>query len=435
MFHVNKIYTLISVLSIFLLFSCKKEVDEKGPEITFVSPVENQTFNVYGYVTVNATVTDETKLTDVSVSLLDADQHFAHITVPVTVSSPSMTINLAYFLDNIHLETGYYYMKISASDGENTSQEFQKIYLIAVPKALKAIYVATATGSTATNLSKLDTNFTGITPYHTFSGDHLGSSVSSYYQQAYICGNFTGNFTGHILEYNSPKFTVIPIVSSNPYFTGYFNSDKDTYVGRFDGTIKGYTYTGGIFYSANAISGHYAQKMCFNDGYLIVEEKEQFTSGKKLATYFPTGSLEKNCTLTQDVIAFCEKDASNVFVFGNVGGQATLQLFDRINNSLWNPYPFALASGSLLSALKLDADTYLLGHSNGTIYKYQYSMSSVTTYLAGYTAVQMKYDNVRNQLYVIEANKISTFNPITLAQVNTITSAEPILDFHLLYNR
>ncbi len=417
------------------LFSCKKDVDTKGPEIKFNTPVENQTFNVNSYVTVNATVTDENKISAVSISLLDASQNFAHITVPVSVSSPSMTFNVNYLLDNIHLESGLYYIKIMASDGENDSQKFQKIYLIAVPKALKTIYLVSSVGAAQTNLSVIDTNFSAITPYHTFSGDYLSSSISSYHQQAYMCGNFTGNFTGHVLDYNSPKFTVAPIVSSNPYFTGYCSSDRDAYVARYDGTIKGYNYAGGIFYGAISLSGCYAQQMCFNDGYLIAEEKEIMTGTKKLVTYFPTGSVEKNCSLSQDVVSFCEMDVADVFVFGNVGGQATIELFDRINNNLWSPYPFALASGSLLSALRIDSDTYLLGHSNGTIYKYQYSSSSVTAYLTGYTAIKLKYDAVQNKLYVVEANRVTTFNLTTLGLVNTINSTETIQDLHLLYNR
>jgi len=435
MFNVNKIYFSIAFLSVLIFFSCKKDADVKGPEIKFNTPIENQTFNVNTYVNVNATVTDETRISSVSVSLLDVNEHFAHITLPATVSSPNMTLNMNYILDNIHLETGFYYIKISASDGENSSQKFQKIYLIAVPKTLNTIYIVSNTGSTSTNLSTLDTNFSAIIPYHTFSGDYLASSVSSYYQQAYRCGNYTGSFTGHVLEFNNPKFAIAPITSSNPYFTGYYNDDQNTYVGRYDGNIKGYNYAGGIFYSANALSGYYSQHMCFNDGYLIAEEKEIFTSAKKLVTYFPTGSVEKNCSLTQDVVAFCEMDATDVFVFGNVGGQATIQLFDRTNNNLWSPYPFSLATGSLLSALKVDSDTYLLGHSNGTIYKYQYSLSSVTTFLTGYAAVQLKYDDVQNKLYVVEVNKVTTFNMTTLGMVHTINSAETILDLHLLYNR
>lgn len=435
MLGVNKIYSYLSFLLIICLFSCKKDTDESGPKITFNTPIENQTFNVYDYVTVNATVTDDIKITEVSVSLLDANENYAHVTIPVSVSSPTMTVNLQYYLDNIHLETGFYYIKISASDGKNDSYKFQKIYLIAVPKALQTIYVVSNTGSSVTNLSTIDAAFSTITPYHTFSGDCLASSISSYYQEAYMCGNYSGNYTGHVLLYNIPKFTIAPTVSANPYFTGYYSDDKYNYVARYDGTIKGYDYLGGVIYSTTSLSGYYSQHLCFNSGYMIAEEKALSSSGKMLVTYFSTGSQEKNCSLSQDIVQFCEKDATNVFLFGNIAGQATIQLFDRTNNLIWNPYPFTLASGSLLCVLQIDSDTYLLGHSNGTIYKYQYSIGSVTPFMMGYTAVKLKYDVVNNKLYVVEANKVSTFNMTTLGLINTVNSAENILDLHLLYNR
>lgn len=415
--------------------SCKKDKDETGPVIKFNTPVENQSFNVYDYVNVNASIKDDTRLTSVSVSLLDANENFAHVSVPVPFTSPSMTLNFQYLLDNIHLETGIYYIKISATDGENNSNVFQKIYLIEVPKQLKKIFLLSKNTGTQTNLSTIDSTFSSIIPFHSFSGDYLSSSISSYYQQAFVCGNFSGNFTGHTLLYNSPKFTVAPIISTNPYFTGYFNTDRYSYVCRYAGSIFGYDYSGSVFYSANAIAGYYAKSICFNEGYLIAEEKEIFSTTKKLVTYFPNGSQEKSCILTQDVVQLCEKNSSNVFVFGNIGGQATVQLFDRINNNLWSPYPFPLASGSLSCVLQLDSDTYLLGHSNGIIYKYQYSINSVTSYLSGYTALKMKFDGVNNRLYVVEANRVSSFDYSSLALVNSINSTETILDLHFLYNR
>ncbi|MGZ6540197.1 MAG: hypothetical protein ACXVEB_17610, partial [Bacteroidia bacterium] len=162
---------------------------------------------------------------------------------------------------------------------------------------------------------------------------------------------------------------------------------------------------------------------------------DKTSSAKMLVTYFPTSSFEKNCSLSQDVVAFCEKDVSNVFVFGNSSGQGVIQLYDRINNNLWSPYPFPLATGTILSAVKIDADTYLIGHSNGTIYKYQYLSGSLTTYLAGYTAIQLKYDDLNSEIYVVEANKITTFDYTSAALHHSVNSAETILGINLLYNR
>ncbi len=139
--------------------------------------------------------------------------------------------------------------------------------------------------------------------------------------------------------------------------------------------------------------------------------------------------------MNQDVVEFCEKDYGNVFVFGNVSGQGVIQLFDRINNHLWNPYNYSLDTGSILSAVKIDANTYLIAHSNGTIYKYEFQTSSVTSYLTGYSAIKLKYDQLNNELYVVETNQISTFDYPTAIFHHSVNSAETIVDVHLLYNR
>jgi hypothetical protein len=432
---VKKKYFGFAIILLSFLVSCKKDDDGNGPEVKFNTPLENQTFNIYDPVTVNASVSDQTKLATVSISLEDAQGTPAYITIPVSVTSPSMTINEQYMLDNIHLESGLYYIVISASDGKHDTHARQKINVIAVPKVLKTIYVTSKTSSLQTNLSATDSAFTTILPFHVFTGDHIGSSVSSYYQQAYMCGNYTGNFSGLDIVTNNIKFNVTPIVSGSPYFTGFYSDDKTNYICRYDGFIKGYDRLGTSVYGANAIGGYYSEHICFSSGYLISEQQDKTSSAKMLVTYFPTSSFEKNCALTQDVVSFCEKDAADVFVFGNVAGQGVIQLFDRTNNNLWSPYPFPLATGSILSALRIDSDTYLIAHSNGTIYRYQYLSGSLTTYLTGYTAVQLKLDDITNQLYIVETNKVSVFDYSSATFIHSVTSSETILGINLLYNR
>lgn len=430
------IRNILIILLISMLFvGCKKDSDDFGPKVIINNPIENQIFNVFDDILVTGTVKDDTKITSVSISLVDGNYAPVHRTVPVSVSSPSMSINTYYLLDNIHLESGIYYLHITASDGTNDSHTYQKIFLNAVPKVVKQVYITSFSTSSQTNLSFIDSSFSVIIPFHSFAGDFLGSSLSSYYQQANMCGNYTGSLTAIKLEDNSLKYNVPAIISSSPYFTGFYADDQKTYIARYDGYIRGYDYAGNIINGAMANSGYYAQQVCFSDNHIVVEEKNKITGSKILVTYYPNGSGQQQCSLLQDVVAFCSKDDYNVFVFGNISGQATLQLFDRLNNNLWNPYPAALATGSILSAIKIDADTYLFGHSNGTIYKYQYQSSSITSYLTGYTAIKLKYDFINNELYVAESNRISTFDYSTTTMHNSIISAETIVDMNLLYNR
>ncbi|MDF2438716.1 MAG: hypothetical protein K0Q95_3092 [Bacteroidota bacterium] len=428
----GKIYFLACFL---LLISCKKEKDEKGPVITFITPFDNQGFGVYDVVHVKAEIKDETKISNVGVTLVDANYSPMQASIQVNISSPSGIVNVDYEINNIHLESGLYYMMITASDGNNDSHEYQPINIAAIPRMLKRVFVATKPNSSLVNLFYIDSSFSAMNLYHTFSSDFLGMSVSSYYQQAFLCGNYTGDYTSLSLKDNTIKFIVPAFISSSPSFTAYYNEDKVNYIAGFDGTVKGYNNSGLVTYNATANSNYYVSNLMMNHGFLIAEEISKTNGPRILVSFHSTGVPEQQRTITQDIVSFCEKDDHSVFLFGNNSGQAVIQLYDRLNNNLWNPYPSALPTGSILSALRLDEDTYLLGHSNGIIYKYQYQNSSLTPFLPGYTALKLKYDTLNNSIYIAEQNRITCVSVFGGSVLNSIASAQDIKDFDLLYNR
>ncbi len=435
--QILKKYFYLSGILAILLFACKKEKDKEPPVIVLTSPLENEVFDVNEDIHLDGTISDETAITGAAVSLLDEQGMLAHVTRPIKIKALTTDIDMDYLLDNIHLESGRYQLRVFASDGVNDSYIVRYVNIRATPKVLKKIVVTTAVNATQTNLFTVDTTSNALNANQVFSGDHLATAVNSYYQLLYHCGKFTGHLKGTTLENNSVILDVAPTIASPvPYFTDFYTSDNVNFVSFYEKQIRGYEQlSGALIYNANAMDNFYPQHLCMNGKVLIAEEQHKLTAEKKLVTFYSTGDAQQSCDLHQDVIAFCEKDDAHVFVFGNQAGQGIIQLFDRFANNLWSPYPYSLAAGSINSAVKLDANTYLIAHSNGTIYKYEYSSSSVTTYLTGYAVVQLLIDNVSNTLYVVEKNKISTFEPKTLKPLRTITSPEPILEIDLLYNR
>lgn len=424
------------LFAVLFSFSCRKaETDELGPVVLFNTPTENQAFNVYDNISINATVSDETAISFISVSLVNAQYIPVLNAVALPVSSPSLTINKQLYIDNIHITTGTYHLLVTASDGVNESRSYQKIHIVEVPRVLKSIFVISSSSTAATNYSTIDTAYTSVTPYHTFGGDYLASSASSFSQQIYRCGNYTGAFEAMDLEFNTTKFSVPAVASTSPYFTAFYNNEISCYVARYDGTILGYDNTGMVVYNSMSVPGYYVSAMSYCGNQMVAVQKDKLTPISKLITYYPTGIAEKECLINQDVVTFCEKDINNLFVFGNVNGQGVIQLFDKINNNLWNPYPYALPTGAISSAVKIDENTYLLSHANGTIYKYNYSTASVTAYLSGYTAVKLKFDALNNYLILAEANTIHAFNYATGSVVHSIPVSEPVLGVELLYNR
>jgi hypothetical protein len=434
--QVVKKYFYLSGILIILLFACKKGKDDQPPLISITSPTENQVFDVNDDIHLIGTISDETALKAVAVTLLNDQGLPAHVTLPIQIKSLQMTVDVHYLLDNNHLESGWYQLQVFASDGVHDAYLVQHIYIKALPKELKKIVVSTVLNTTQTNLYNADTISNVLKPYLVFSGDHTASAVNSFYQQFYHCGKSSGHFKGIKLDNNAVVVDVAPVIMpSVPYFTGFYSTEHACYISLYNKQIKGYDPSGALIYNANVMDDFYPQHLIMNDHYLIAEAKSKLTADKNLVCFYPTGTALQSCNLHQDVIAFCEKDASNVFVFGNTSGQGVIQLFDRAANNLWNPYPYPLAAGSIVSVMKLDPDTYLIAHSNGTIYKYVYSASSVTTYLTGYTAIQLVLDDVSHTLYVVEKNKISSFEVNSLKPLRTFTSTEAIVSVDLLYNR
>ena len=424
--------TLIFILSL-QLFACKKEKDEDGPKITFITPLDYENYATYDIISFRADISDETRIATANITLVDENYVPVHTTLPFTVTSPAMTVNTTYALDNIHLTTGLYYLMITATDGDNDSRAYKPVHITGIPKTLKKIFLATANGA-STNMSYIDSTFSGVIPYRTFTGDYLGTSVSSYYQEVFMCGNYNGSYTGVELQSGAVKFSVTPLISATPYFTAYYNEDKNNYAARYDGTIKGYDHLGNIMYTGNANSGYFVRKMIRNNNYMIAEEKSKTSLSRLLVTLYSTGNAMQQVAIAQDVAAFCRKDDDNVFAFGNNAGAGVIMLYDRVNNNLWSPYPYTLPAGTILSAVRIDADTYLIGHSNGTIYKYNYQTSSLTTYVSGYTAIQLKYDEIDNRVYIAESNLVTGIDYPSLTVVSTVPSAETILGMDLLYN-
>lgn len=431
-----KKYFYFSVILLNLLLACKKEKDKLPPVIIISTPAENQPFNINENIHLTGTITDESDITNATVNLLNEQGLPVHVTLPIQITSSPLGIDVRYALDNIHLESGYYKICIFASDGNRDAYAYRRIQIIGVSKVVSKILVTTIGNSMQTNLSYVDTASGLLSPLAAFSGDHLASATDSYFQRFIHCGKSTGHFTGVDIGSKAVVFDVAPVISPPmPYFTGFHRSSTNYYVAAYNEQIKGYDPGGNVIYNAKQRSGYYAQHMCMNGVQLISEERHKITADKKLVCYYETGVARQSANLVQDVISFCEKDNTHVFVFGNKAGQGVIQLYDRNTNNLWDPYPYALATGSILCVLKLDADTYLIAHSNGSIYKYVYSTSSVTPYLNGYTTVQLIKEELANVLYVVEKNKISRFEFPGLKQLSPINSSEEIVDLNFLYNR
>ena len=367
-----------------------------------------------------------------SVTLISPAGGVAIPTVIFSVSGKSAHLVFGYDLSDNHLVSGVYSLKISASDGVNVTNSFLHIQIIASPYKRKAIYLISRNTS-AVFVSKVDTNYL-ITPVQSLSGDYSGSAISSWFQQMYVAGAYTGNFTAINTSTGAISWFK-PVVSGfNPWFNGAFVFSNLVYSPYFNGSVKGYDTSGNQKINLLTQSNYHPGKIFLSGNYLLNEQIYVTNNSSKLVVNNSgTGMGLQELALNQSVVQFCEKDPDNIFIFGNNGGQGVIELYTISANGSWLPY--TLPAGTILSVSQVDSDTYLIAASDGNIYKYQYSINSMTVFLSGITASVLQYDPLKNEVLASSVNTLRIYDYAGAVLKHTVLHTDTILNFHVLNNK
>jgi hypothetical protein len=431
--------TVINSIACFafflLLIQCKKDKDVVPPVVKISTPYEGQIFNVYDSFTIKADISDDKQLTSVNIKLLNEQQAVMQVPVLLTTSGKELFLSRPYELYDVHLPTGIYYVRIEASDGVNTGVGYQKIFIHETPVFRKSIYAVTRSGSVL-NLVKIDSALNAVNKL-SFASDYAGSGISSYFQNIYVSGNYTGSVKAIDVNSNNVKWAISSALSGSPYFTSLCVLNDHPYVSYYSGEIKMYNNYGTAIYQTQFVSsGFYPIKVVENGDYLLAETKDKAGPTKKLVTFLTsTGFGIREAYLNKDVVDYASKNSNEVFVFSNNVGQGTMEIYNIMNNTFFAPH--ILATGKIWSAVQVDVDDYVIGHDDGNIYRYQYSQNSLTTLVTGVKAYRMRYDAVNSQLIVAEAKDVKLFNysPAGTTLAGTVPLADTILDVHVLFNK
>jgi len=425
----NKLAFLLSLTLFFA--ACKKE--ESSPPVIIISaPQESTIYSVYDIVNISADISGSSPISNIKVGIVNESFVPAMSTAQIAVTSSS-AYTYSYYIYDLHLASGIYYVWIAATDSKNKQRNaYKKIYINEVPLKKKSVCFITKTSSSSIGYSTIDSAFT-IQQQLSFSGDYSGSRISSWHQQLYIAGKYTGNYNAIDLNNNTVKWSIPIVTGSVPCFTGVSSNEKNNYLSFYNGTLKAFDNNGSLQLLLNNTSGFHPVKTLEHSPYIIQEQTNLNGTVKKLLVHNSEfGSDVQETPITEDVVGLFKKNTDNIYLFGNAGNQGKMEIYTISGNSLWNrPLP----SGKILSVAQVDSDTYLVGYDNGTIYKYTYGNNSFITYLSGINAVQLQYDQVNSEVLVAEVKKISSYDLGSAALKKSVATADTVIALHLLYNK
>lgn len=403
-FNITKIFFLL-LLSL-VIYSCKKEKDEVKPVIVLDSPADKESFKVFDEIPISGTVEDDIHIEFVRISLLDENQKTAASGIAINPTGKKLNFTRGIALNDVNMESGLYYLAVTASDGINEHKLFRYVYISEASQKRKGIFVITSDGLT-TRAELIDS--TGlVNSYTSFYGDYSGSAISAYYQTLSVAGSKTGDMTCINLSDKSVKWKIPTTHQSYPTFTNIEYIDRWNHLSYYEeGTMKAYFDNGSVRTNFKAINGFYSKKLINMDTHLI-SYQESFTGEmKKLVTYNKsTGLFYHDLSVAFEVVDFCQLTGMNVLAFGNQENAGVLKIYNSNANN--ERETIALPAGKITCAAKLNENEYMFSNENG-LYIYYYMSNSTSLFKSG-NFTHFVYDDLNDEVIAVTNNQILLYN-------------------------
>ncbi|MGZ3864155.1 MAG: Ig-like domain-containing protein [Bacteroidia bacterium] len=438
----NKIlsYAPVALLIFFLgsCTSCKKKkdnTDSVSPSVTINTPTANQTFNMFDTIVVSAHVSDDIKLTSVTVSLNDMNNIPVQFTANIPISGKDFSFSIKYVLTEYRLATGNYQISINANDGTNSHQSTRQIFVIESPTVKKGYVIVGA--STPKVLTKYDTTFATTGSINISTGFN-GMAYGGYNQQLYINGNINQGFQSYNMQAGIADWTMIYNSSGIPQYMGVYTDGQKPYVSHYYGNLLAYSNTGqSVKTFTNNATGYYVSYFNFGSTYDMAVIKDKFGTGPdKIVCYKPTGVANNDNFAPCTIVGIFEKQFDRFYILGNdAANKAVFSLYDVSANTC-TPVS-GLANGKMLSAVQIDPDFLIFSCSDGNIYGFRYSNNNILP-MTGVVAQKLFYHpkmkeltaSVKNNLYVY-----SVSGNYTLNQQKMQVLTDSIIGFEVITNK
>jgi len=354
--------------------------------------------------------------------------------VAATAHGTNADVHFDYIINSIHLSSGTYYLQVRVTDGNNnTTFAYHTINLTAVPQQLKGFFAVTIPSSGNVSLFKCDTTW-NATPGGQFTSDFTDLAVSSYWQQVYIDGTYTGLLRAISIDGSTPGWTQTPLISTQPYWGPMSVYDASLWVSFSSaGRQKELKNDGSTIYSFNSDLNYLFEHQLEVNDRVYTEQKDISSSNVKMVVYTTTGAGLQEASLNVNAVGMFAKDYDNVYIAGNSAGQGHLLIYDFTTNGCWEPV--TLPAGTVTTAAQVDSQTLLIGMSNGTVYKFTYNPIGLLTWMSGMNATQLRYDTADSTVFSAEGLNVKQYDLASTSLLHTVPLPDSVRDLELWYNR
>lgn len=422
----------LCLLASTILISCSKHKDEQAPVVIIHGPGNLSSYQLPASIPVDVEIRDDQSIEEFSISIYNSqgETAFREIWQP---GQKEIRETFSCAVNGLYLSSGTYTLKVSASDGVNSSSAYGQLQLIEIPKALEAIHVL-CYGQSNPEIFRLD-NGTFISEKsipHTVKSAYISNAshqialhpVSGFPVQALHTSTFGDAF--QLLYQN---------IGTTEYFQSMNYSGEGTalWVAFGNQQMRAYNGEGNIENTISQPANRVTKKMIAGGRTLLCDEENTSNGNHYLSAYnLNTGLSFFSTSISGEIMDGRLCTNGKFILFINENTTSGVYEFDPDQSIL--SLKHNLASGRVLEMTAIDFDLSCLAHENGILlYSYQNNISGFFN-----NSIQIQhiaFDPVNEEIHTGNNKSYSVIDYTNGAIVQQYTCSDTIRKILLEFNK
>ena len=429
---VNIFAFFLAFIVIILHIGCTKDDSVLPPSVSFSLPIENTVFNVPDSIHVTATISSETPLEKVELRIVNSNYIPVTEAQNVSLSGASLDLEAWIYVTDIYLETGAYYIEISATSSGETKRKYREIVINEYPLMFERACVFTADG----NFSFVDIFSDSLEISANPISGELSIGIVDNFNRQIVIGNENGLIRGYDAENHQLLWSVTNNNSvSNEFFNDIqYNDDlKRVYFSDNNGDIRGYNESGDLVDLIDIGDNLIPESFYIDDEHIVVEVTNLNQSLRFLQVFFrSTGSLLTNLEIDLDIKRILSIDDGKFIVIGNGSTEDEIAIFFMNENAFF--FPSAFGTTGIRDIVSIDQDNFAIAHSSG-IFLFNQSNNDLSLLINVPDADYLEYDPVNELLMVIANNQLFIANASGSSILDQYDFSSSVKGIDILYNK
>lgn len=429
MSYQRKMRYLLLISCLLLWASCKKD-DNDPPVVILLEPL-NSTFAYGSEIPIKFSVSDNSSIEEVRVTIRNMANNQVLNSLVFFTTKTSETFQGEIAFNDVHVESGAYYIQIIASDGTNEGAAIKNIQLQGAPLTLEAVVGLTSGSAPITAYTYENNQWNSI---YTVTASPNFSMIDSYDQRMVVAGNSSQGLLAidAVAGTSIGQSPGLSIQESLWEDAQYDDEKRWWWLACNDGSIRAYN-TLAIPRIQWSIAGNFfPHKIALTEDYVVAACSNVNQSIHRIDTYLKeTGQLVHSMVTNSRIDQLAAISNNRVWTYQS-SEEMQQKVYDIAANyqDEWTNFRYA-ESGSILKVIKTPNLIIMLF--NDQIKTYSLSGTPLTSLTI--SATDISFEKLFNHIYAKTVGGWVVIDVSTLATVTNLASGAPVDHILFRYNK